>query len=183
MARLLLGDLELDLTRVLLYTTRPQRPLEKNFEEYIFVSQEQLDALMKQYLVIERRQFDTVEGPWIYATLQTEDFLAGGDRLIIASPESLLAYKREYGDAVIPIYLETSDKDRLIRAVEREARHSKPNYLEVFRRYTADEQDFSEERIASLGIQYRVDTTGGIETSFSNIRQIVLSERRSPHPL
>ena len=58
-------------------------------------------------------------------------------------------------EAMVPLYIEVPDGIRLRRAVDREEKQQKPNFREVCRRYLADEDDFSEEKLSRLGIQKR----------------------------
>ena len=64
--------------------------------------------------------------------------------------------KNYYGkEAVIPIYIEVENGERLIRAIRREQEQEKPKYKELCRRFLADEEDFSEEKIKEAEIQKR----------------------------
>ena len=74
----------------------------------------------------------------------------------LASAAAQEAAKNYFGaDHVIPIYLEATDRERLRRAIHREDDQEKPNMSEVCRRYLADEQDFSEEKLKAAGITKR----------------------------
>ena len=44
-------------------------------------------------------------------------------------------------------YIEVEDGERLIRAIRREQEQETPKYKELCRRFLADEEDFSEEKI------------------------------------
>ncbi len=54
---------------------------------------------------------------------------------------------------ICPIYLTLDDGERLLRAIERERRQKQPKYAELCRRYLADEEDFSTERLRQCGIE------------------------------
>ena len=61
-----------------------------------------------------------------------------------------------YGkESVIPVYIEVEDGERLIRAIRREQEQETPKYKEHCRRFLADEEDFSEEKIKEAEIQKR----------------------------
>ena len=51
--------------------------------------------------------------------------------------------------------MEVEDGLRLLRAVEREQSQKEPGYAEVCRRFLADAQDFSEEKLAKAQIRRR----------------------------
>ncbi|MBR4816331.1 MAG: guanylate kinase, partial [Lachnospiraceae bacterium] len=75
-----------------------------------------------------------------------------GDYLLIMTPEGVLNLKKHFGDeTVVPIYIEVETGLRLHRAVERERSQKEPKYAELCRRFLADEEDFSEDRLSELG--------------------------------
>ena len=78
------------------------------------------------------------------------------DYLIISTLESYLSIKDYYKDMKIePIYIYVEDGIRLDRALSREKRQPEPKYREMCRRYLADDEDFSEERLEQAGIKDR----------------------------
>ena len=144
--KLLLDKGDLDLKRIVSYTTRPIRSNEKPGDEYNFVSVEELVEAGK---VIEIRKYDTVHGPWFYFTVDDGQIdLSKNDYLIIGTVESFVKIRDYYGkDAVLPIYIEVDDGIRLSRALERERSQEHPKYEEMCRRFLADQQDFSQENL------------------------------------
>lgn len=56
---------------------------------------------------------------------------------------------------MVPIYIEVEDGLRLSRALERERGQQHPKYREMCRRFLADEQDFSQEKLAKAEIDRR----------------------------
>ena len=53
---------------------------------------------------------------------------------------------------MIPILLTVDDGVRLQRALDRERGQEDPRYQELCRRFLADEEDFSEEKLEEAGI-------------------------------
>ena len=53
------------------------------------------------------------------------------------------------------IYIEVDDKTRIHRAISREDTQVYPKYAEMCRRFLADEEDFSEEKLNDAGITKR----------------------------
>lgn len=147
--KLLLDKGDLDLKRIVSYTTRPIRSNEKLGDEYNFVSIEEKDKLVEAGKVIEIRKYDTVHGPWFYFTVDDGQIdLSKNDYLIIGTVESFVKIRDYYGkDAVLPIYIEVDDGVRLSRALERERSQEHPKYEEMCRRFLADQQDFSQENL------------------------------------
>lgn len=147
--KLLLDKGDLDLKRIVSYTTRPIRSNEKPGDEYNFVSIEEKDKLVEAGKVIEIRKYDTVHGPWFYFTVDDGQIdLSKNDYLIIGTVESFVKIRDYYGkDAVLPIYIEVDDGVRLSRALERERSQEHPKYEEMCRRFLADQQDFSQKNL------------------------------------
>ncbi len=70
--------------------------------------------------------------------------------------ESYQQLKAYFGEqALVPVYVEVEDGERLIRAIRREQEEQKPRYAEVCRRFLADAEDFSEEKLRDAGIVKR----------------------------
>jgi guanylate kinase len=135
---LLSGDKTLGLRGVVTYTTRPMRDGERDGEQYYFVSKEDLDKFDKSGRLIEIRRYDTVKGAWYYATVDDGqiDISRGNEN-------------------VVPVYLEVEDGERLDRALKRERKSANPQYKEMCRRFLADCEDFSEERLKAAGVSKR----------------------------
>ena len=73
--------------------------------------------------------------------------------LIIGTLESYLKLQEYFGrDFLVPIYVEVDDGERLQRALNRERIQSQPKYLEICRRFLADDLDFSKENLKRAGI-------------------------------
>ena len=152
--KLLLDKKDLNINRIVSYTTRPIRSNEKPGEEYNFVSIEEKDKLLESGKVIEIRKYDTVHGPWFYFTVDDGNIdLDNKDYLLIGTVESFVKIRDYYGsDRVLPIYIQVDDGVRLSRALEREMRQEHPKYEEMCRRFLADQQDFSLENIKDANI-------------------------------
>ena len=151
----LLRNPEFSLERLVIYTTRPIRDGE---------------------LIIEDRGYETVYGLWRYFTadnmnLEEKSYLGIGT---LESYEKLKAY---YGEEKIrPIYIEVEDGERLKRAIAREETQEAPKYEEMCRRFLADAQDFSEEKIRQAGISHRfsnMDGAGGYSEIEKYLRSVL----------
>lgn len=148
---------ELGLKTVVGYTTRPIRTGETEGIEYHFVSWERFEELEKEGHVIEFRIYHTVLGDWSYFTVADGQIdLEHQDYLMLNTLEGYEKTCRYYGkDKVVPIYIEVEDGLRLSRALEREKQQAEPKYAEMCRRYLADEEDFSPEKLQAAGIEKR----------------------------
>ena len=152
--KILLQRKDINVKRIVSYTTRPQRSHEKPGDEYNFVTIEEKDKLVEQGKVIEIRKYDTVHGPWFYFTVDDGNVdLSQDDYLMIGTVESFVKIRDYYGkDKVLPIYIEVDDGIRLSRALERERIQEHPKYEEMCRRFLADQQDFSPENLKAAEI-------------------------------
>ena len=154
--RLLQND-NLALKAVILYTTRPQRIKETDGVEYHFVDEQKYEKLKKQGKIIEERAYETFHGLWRYFTVDDGKLdLKKENYIIIGTLESYLKTKEYFGGQhMLPILVETDDAERLLRAIKREKKQESPKYEELCRRFLADSEDFSEEKIKEAGIQRR----------------------------
>ena len=143
---------------IIMYTTRPMRAGEKNGREYFFTDDESAKKYEQEGRIIEIRAYNTVHGLWKYFTLDDGqiDIKSEEKYIIIATLEAYEKYRQYYGkEMVVPIYIEVDDKTRIHRALSREDLQENPKYKEMCRRYIADEEDFSEDKIISAGITRR----------------------------
>ena len=155
--RQLEADQELGLRRLVIYTTRPIRDGEENGREYFFVDENKLKEFRRNGKLIEARTYQTVYGPWTYFTADDGQVSVGNDSYLgIGTLESFTKMRNYYGeDAVCPVYIQVEDGERLARALKREREQTNPKYEEMCRRFLADQEDFSEEKIAAAGIKKR----------------------------
>ncbi len=145
----------LGLQAVVPYTTRPIRSGEIPGETYHFCSAEEAEAMRQAGRIIELRTYQTVHGPWSYFTADDGQIdLKNNSYLLIGTLESYLRFREYFGArAVIPLYIFVEDGARLQRALDRERRQREPKYEEMCRRFLADQEDFSEEKLAEAGIR------------------------------
>ena len=150
----LLKDRSLGLDHIVTGTTRPIRAGEQNGREYYFYSTQEMDALKAAGKIIECRGYRTVHGMWYYFTVADDRIdLDSQNYLVITTLEAYQKMAAYYGkDALIPIYLEVDDGLRLQRALDREREQKEPKYAELCRRFLADEEDFSTEKLREAGI-------------------------------
>lgn len=155
--RHLLEESGLGLRKLMVYTTRPIRSGEEYGKEYYFVDEKRFLQLKSQGRVVEFRTYQTVYGPWIYFTADDGNMdLSCHSYLGIGTLESYKELRSYYGEGTVrPIYVEVEDGERLQRALIRERREKSPRYQEMCRRFLADSEDFSEEKVAQAGILRR----------------------------
>lgn len=148
-----------ELKEIVSYTTRPIREGETEGKEYHFVTEHQMEELREQGRIAECRKYDTVRGPWYYFTADDGqiDFESGDSYVLISTLEGYEKLRHFYGkDNIVPIYIEVDDFERLERAVKRERQQKSPCVAELCRRFLADEEDFSEERLRAAEVSNRI---------------------------
>ena len=162
-----------DIKTVTLYTTRPMREGEKEGVEYHFIGAETLEAMEAEGRVIEKRTYQTMYGPWSYATVDDGQIdLSRSSYLMIGTLESYESIRTYFGNQdTVPIYIEVEDGERLNRALNRERQQKIPKYTELCRRFLADEKDFSKERLAACGID-----RGYENNDFNTCIQLILKD-------
>lgn len=147
-----------DWKKVTPYTTRPIREGEQEGVEYHFVTDAQMDQFERAGRIIEERRYQTVYGPWRYATVNDGQITMGDHEhyLMIGVLESYVSTRDYFGaEHVFPIYIEVPDEIRLARAEARERKEANPRLQEMRRRFDADNVDFSEANLAAAGIRKR----------------------------
>lgn len=146
-----------ELSTVISYTTRPIRQGEQEGVEYFFVGTDRLQQLEEQKKVIELRSYDTVHGIWQYFTADDGQIaLQSNNYLVIGTLESYEKMREYFGVAcMVPIYIEVEDGIRLGRALTREQTQKEPKYAELCRRFLADTEDFSAEKLSHAGVGKR----------------------------
>lgn len=165
---------EMNLKRIVPYTTRPIRIGEKEGNEYHFTDEAGYERLEAQGNIIEARTYHTYHGLWRYFTVDDGQInLSKENYLMIGTLESYVNTAEYFGkDKVLPVLLELDDGIRLQRALERERKQENPRYQELCRRYLADAEDFSEEKIKEAGITERF-SNDNLEKCIAEIKEYI----------
>lgn len=155
--RELLAKEELGLKVIVPYTTRPLRAGEVEGQEYFFVDEEEFLKLKESGRVVEDRAYHTCHGLWRYFMVDDGNIdLEHQNYIMIGTLESYVKCRNYFGESkLIPILIELDDGERLQRALDRERGQDEPKYEEMCRRFLADSEDFSEEKIALAGVEKR----------------------------
>ena len=162
------------LREIITYTTRPMREGETYGKEYYFVTKEEMYEMRENGKIIECREYDTVLGPWFYFTADDGQLdFDKGDYILISTLEGYEKLQAAFGiGSIVPVYIEVDDLERLERAVRRERSQVSPCVPELCRRFLADEEDFSEERLQMEGIEMRI-VNEDLETAVENVEKLI----------
>lgn len=150
---------DISLKKIIPYTTRPIREGEEEGREYHFCNEDQVTQLQNADKIVELRTYDTVYGVWKYFTVDDGQVnLEDNSYLLIGTLETYRKIRQYYGAAqVVPVYIEVEDGERLLRAIAREKEQMIPKYTEMCRRFLADSEDFSEEKLKEAGVSVRFE--------------------------
>ena len=153
----LMSQKDFNLKKIIPYTTRPIREGEVDGESYHFCTEDQLAKLEESGKIIELRAYDTAYGIWKYFTVNDGQIeLDKNSYMLIGTLEAYIKIREYFGkEAVVPIYIEVEDGERLQRALNRERAETSPKYDELCRRFLADSEDFSEENLNKAQIDVR----------------------------
>ena len=153
----LMSQKDFNLKKIIPYTTRPIREGEVDGESYHFCTEDQLAKLEESGKIIELRAYDTAYGIWKYFTVNDGQIeLDKNSYMLIGTLEAYTKIREYFGkEAVVPIYIEVEDGERLQRALNRERAETSPKYDELCRRFLADSEDFSEEKLNKAQIDVR----------------------------
>ena len=171
----LIQNQNLVLNKVVLYTTRPMRDGETDGVQYFFKTEDEYLELKEAKKIIEERTYHTNYGEWRYFTADDGQIdLKSGNYLVIGTLESFCYFRDYFGkDNVMPILIDVDARIRLERAMHREAKQEHPKYDEMCRRFLADEEDFSEEKIKTAGVEKRFYNNGEIDDCIAEITQFI----------
>ena len=168
----------LGLKTIVPYTTRPIRTGEVDGVDYHYTDEEGFQKLLANGKIIEDRAYNTVHGLWRYFTVADDSIrLEENDYCMIGTLEAYVHIKEYFGaDKVLPVYIEIDDGERLQRALSRERSQKEPKYEEMCRRFLADCQDFSEEKILDAGIEVRFQNER-LDSCLDSIVQYIQNNR------
>ena len=171
----LIKNEKLGLDKVVPYTTRPMRDGEKDGVQYFFKKENEYLELKSQGKIIEERTYYTNYGEWRYFTVDDGQInLKDGNYLVIGTLESYCYIRDYFGkENVVPLLIDVEAKIRLRRAMAREDKQEHPKYDEMCRRFLADEEDFSEDKIESAGITERFTNNAKIESCIDEITEYI----------
>ena len=169
---------KLDVNTYVMYTTRPIRNGETDGVTYHYITNQEMNKYIegkKEEKLIEYRTYQTIHGPWTYATITDNQFKSEKNMLMLGTLESYQKMKEIFKGNIVPIYIEVEDGLRLERALKREREQKEPKYEEMCRRFLADSKDFAEENLKKAGITKRFENIE-LEKCFNEILEEIKSK-------
>ena len=117
-------------------TTRPPRDYERDGIHYHFLSNEEFAQKVLNMSMLEA----TVLNDWCYGT-PIESLKEDKINVGVFNIQGIECLLQDNRLDILPIFIDCSDKTRLLRNIKRE---KVPNCLEICRRFITDEKDFSD---------------------------------------
>lgn len=127
---------ELKMNEIVSFTTRPKRQREKEGIDYFFITDKEFESLKEKNLLAEESAYNN----WHYGIKKETIESIKGNSVVVVELKGLRQLIKLYGDRVVPIYIDTNDKNRLKRSLDRE---DNPDCKEICRRLIADTEDFA----------------------------------------
>lgn len=123
-----------DLNKIIMSTTRPKRENEKDGVHYHFRTDNQIVTEIYENKILTAQNFRE----WVYAV---PIYSLSKDKINIGvfSPEDLSILEENHDVSLSIVYLDVSDKTRLLRCLNRE---DNPDCYEIVRRFMGDKKDF-----------------------------------------
>lgn len=154
-------------------TTRPMREGEENGVTYNFKTYEEFQRDLELEEVIEYREYKMADGNIVvYYTpaIKPDDNIY----LLTGTVNMCKSCIKYYGsDIVVPIMLQVSDRERLMRGILREDKN-KRDYKEVARRFYDEFNEYNDENINSIENLRRVENVD-LEDCVNELKQIIES--------
>ena len=117
-------------------TTRPPRDYERDGIHYHFLSNEEFAQKVLNMSMLEA----TIFNDWCYGT-PIESLKEDKINVGVFNIQGIECLLQDNRLDILPIFIDCSDKKRLLRNIKRE---KVPNCLEICRRFITDEKDFSD---------------------------------------
>lgn len=168
-----------ELRTLVPYTTRPIRAGERDGVEYYFTDEEGFRKYADAGKVIEQREYHTFHGIWRYFTVDDGQFAPEEpcNYIMIGTLDAYQSMQKYFGaEKVLPVLIELDDGIRLQRALDRERQQEEPGYEEMCRRFLADSEDFSEEKLREAGITRRFQNDD-LDRCIAEIREYIRQQQ------
>lgn len=151
------------LHEVISCTTRPRREGEVEGVNYFYLTPQQFADKVINNEMLEATCFNN----WFYGT-SYDSLRSDVVNIGVFNPDGIEAILDRRDVEVQVFYVKASAKTRLLRQLNRE---ENPNVAEIIRRYTTDENDFSNLNFSYTVLENEIydDLVAGVETILSQI--------------
>ena len=140
------------------YTTRPKRDYEIDGVDYYFINKDEMNEMLEKGEILDYREYKVSGGEiWGYGHNYKNIDEIDDDEVYVGIGDlgGCKRFKEKYNDNCLIIYIEAPYYQRRVRANIRN-----DNTLEIQRRFTQDDIDFSNEKLYNI-IDYSVENSDG----------------------
>lgn len=138
-----------NLYPIVSYTTRPPREGEVEGKDYYFISKEEFANKVLNFEMLEAVEFNGWHYGTGYGSFSEDEINVG-----IFDPQGIEILMGYDNIDLIVYYIQATDKNRLMRQLQRE---ENPNVREIIRRFNADDEDFYELDFATDWEYYTIE--------------------------
>ncbi len=142
-------NLDMPINYMVSGTTRPPREYEVAGIDYHFYTNEEFAIKVLDGSMLEAVEFND----WFYGT-PLESLKADCINLGVLNPAGIECLLEDSRLEVLPVRVAATDKNRLLRALNRE---ENPNCDEIIRRYSADKKDFADIEFEYMTINNNIE--------------------------
>lgn len=150
--------------KIISCTTRPKRDYEIDGQDYYFLSEEDFDKKLKENLLLEYAEFRN----WKYGTC-IDNLNPQAINIGVFNIQGIKSLQKNPNIICLPILINSQQKDRLIRSLQRE---ENPDCQEICRRFLADIEDFSD--LSEIIIPYYMVANKDMNLCYHNILDTIL---------
>lgn len=154
-------------------STRPKRTKEIDGKDYYFISDSEFLQKLNNNELLEMREYSTISGLWWYG-LSKKAVDTNKNQLVILDAKGYKTVVEALGqENVLGIYIYTTQREQIIRALNREPnREDNEFYMELFRRITDDMTAFND--VKNDDKIYKVQNKNGeFNNTIKNILNII----------
>lgn len=148
--------------KIISCTTRPKRDYEENEKDYFFITEEEFGEKVLDGTMLEATVFNN----WFYGTT-IESLQKNKINIGVFNPMGVRYLLEDSRLKVIPIWIISQDKDRLLRSLLRE---ENPDCEEIIRRFIEDKKEFSDIDFSYSSI---INNQDNINKTLTNISYIL----------
>ncbi len=152
-------------TELVSSTSRPMREGEIEGVDYFFKTKEEMIKLQKENKFVESVCYNG----WYYGVEKETIEKTNSNCVVVLDPKGYRRYKEIYGEKVIGIYIDTNDKNRLLRSIYRE---ENPHCYEICRRLLTDTEEFKS--IESDRTIIKIDNNSNLAYAINDLKDVII---------
>lgn len=160
--------------KVISTTTRKKRSYEQDHVDYHFISELVFKTYLNQEQYAEWSTYPTINGDAYYGINKNDIKLKESNHVCVVNPKGMRQLIDNLGkENIVTIYINRSDKDRVISSLQRDNSDFIKVLEEVVRRFKADDVDFCK---IQDEVDYVINNDEDIEEAVNQFVKIMVKE-------